>query len=83
MTDTIDLTTEYLEKRAKFKRRAESNLNRCLYNYKQLKRCANRRIYAYDEQQIEKLLTKLRDGVDEVERAFRQGEPAGKVWVEL
>lgn len=83
MTETADLTTEYLEKRAKFKRRAESNLNRCLDNYKQLKRCANRRIYAYDEQQIEKLVAELRRGVDEVERTFRQREPAGKVWVEL
>ena len=42
MSTTTDLTIEYVERRAKFKKRAESNLNRTLHNFKQLERCSNR-----------------------------------------
>jgi hypothetical protein len=81
---TADLTTEYIEKRAKFKKRAESNLNRGLDVFKQLQRCANRKIYAYDEAQVGKILFELRRGLDEVEKAFATDEgETKKAWVEL
>lgn len=80
-----DLTTDYIEKRSKFKRRAEGNLNNKVLNgLKQLGRCANRRIYAYDEQQVEKMFTEIDSAVLELRKRYAEelGETQGK-WVEL
>jgi ribosome biogenesis protein Nip4 len=82
---TADLTTDYIEKRAKFKKRAEANLNKkVLEGLKQLGRCANRKIYAYDEQQVEKLFTQIEAAVIEARKSFAtdSGETK-KTWVEL
>lgn len=85
MTDaTTDLTIDYVERRAKFKRRAESNLNKkVLDGFKQLQRCANRSRYAYDDQQVEKILLEIRQGVTDLERAFTDAGGEGRKWVEL
>jgi len=80
---TKDLTMDYVERRSKFKKRAEGNLNRALNSFKQLQRCANRNIYAYDDKQIETIVAELRRGVDEVERAFTASGGEGRRWVEL
>jgi hypothetical protein len=78
------LTLDYVEKRAKFKKRAEYNLNKkILDGFKQLQRCANRSRYAYDEQQVEKMVLELKQGVADVERAFRDSGGEGSRWVEL
>jgi hypothetical protein len=83
MTES-DLTIDYVEKRAKFKKRAEYNLNKkILDGFKQLQRCANRSRYAYDEQQTEKLMLEIKQGVADVERAFRDSGGEGRRWVEL
>jgi hypothetical protein len=84
VTKETDLTIEYVERRAKFKKRAEYNLNRkVLDGFKQLTRCANRRIYAYDEEQVSRLLLELKQGLGEVERAFHDAGGEGAKWVEL
>jgi hypothetical protein len=85
MTETTDLTTAYIEKRAKFKRRAEANLNRkVLHGLKQLERCANGKIYAYDEQQVERIFSEIDLAVAEAKKAFATdaGESKNR-WVEL
>ena len=81
---TENLTTEYIERRAKFKKRAESNLNKkVLDGFKQLQRCANRNRYAYDEQQVEKVLLEIKQGLADLERTFRDAGGEGHRWVEL
>lgn len=82
---TTDLTTAYIEKRAKFKRRAETNLNnKVLDGLKQLGRCANRRIYAYDEQQVETIISQVELALAEMKRAYaEQAGERGKPWIEL
>lgn len=85
MTSTTDLTAEYVTKRAKFKKRAEANLNKkVLHGLKQLQRCANRRIYAYDEKQVETLVFQIEVALAEVKKAYAtdEGETKGR-WVEL
>jgi hypothetical protein len=81
---TEDLTIDYVERRAKFKKRAESNLNKkVLDGFKQLQRCANRNRYAYDEQQVEKILLEIKQGLADLERTFRDAGGEGRKWVEL
>lgn len=81
---TTGLTMDYIERRAKFKKRAEANLNKkVLDGLKQLQRCANRRIYAYDEQQTEKIMTEIRNAVSDLERTFREQGVEGRPWVEV
>lgn len=85
MTDTVALTTDYIERRAKFKRRAEANLNRkVLDGLKQLGRCANRKIYAYDEAQVETMILKIETALAEMKRAYvtDEGDSRNR-WVEL
>ena len=80
-----DLTTEYLEKRAKFKKRAESNLNKkVLDGLKQLERCANQKIYAYENEAVDRMFTEIESAVLEARRAFATdaGESRRR-WVEL
>jgi ribosome biogenesis protein Nip4 len=85
MDATSDLTTDYIERRAKFKKRAETNLNRkVLDGLKQIGRCSNRKIYAYDEQQVEKLFQAVEAALFDARKKFAEetGETRG-VWVEL
>lgn len=82
---TGDLTMDYIERRAKFKKRAESNLNgKVLEGLKQLGRCANRKIYAYDDEQVEKLFQSIETSLLDARKKFAEqsGETRG-VWVEL
>jgi hypothetical protein len=84
-TQTTDLTTAYIERRAKFKKRAESNLNKkVLDGLRQLGRCANRKIYAYDEQQVETMISQIELALAEMKKAYATdaGETKGR-WVEL
>ena len=86
MDGTADMTIDYVARRAKFKKRAEYNLNKkVLDGLKQLTRCANPRIYAYDQEQVGKLLLEIKQSLADVERAFRDagGEGSGRRWVEL
>ena len=83
-TQSDGLTMDYIERRAKFKKRAEHNLNvKILDGLKQLKRCANRNIYAYDEQQVEKILAEIKNAVSDAERHFREQGVEGRPWVEV
>jgi hypothetical protein len=84
-TSTDDLTVTYIEKRAKFKKRAEANLNKkVLDGLKQLARCANRKIYAYAETQIEKIFAQIDAAIIEARKAFATDEgETRKAWVEL
>lgn len=82
---TTGLTIEYVERREKFKKRAEANLNKkVLDGLKQLSRCANRKIYAYDEQQVERIFTTIETALVEARKAFAtdEGETKSK-WIEL
>lgn len=83
--EVSDLTTDYIERRRKFKKRAETNLNnKVLDGLKQIGRCANRKIYAYDEQQAEKLFQAIDVALMDARKKF--AEDAGetrKAWVEL
>lgn len=85
MTETTDLTAEYITKRAKFKKRAEANLNKkILDGLKQLERCSNRKIYAYEDEAIERMFTEIETAVLAARKAFASdtGE-SKKRWVEL
>jgi hypothetical protein len=85
MTSTADLTAEYLEKRGKFKKRAESNLNKkVLDGLKQLERCANRKIYAYEDEAVERMFTEVEAAVIAARKAYAtdNGETKRR-WVEL
>jgi len=86
MTDpsTSNLQLEYIEKRAKFKKRAEYNLNsKILDGFKQLTRCANRGRYAYDDEQVQKILLEVKQATSDLERAFSDAGGEGRRWVEL
>lgn len=82
--DEGGLTLEYIERRNKFKKRVETNLNnKVLDGLKQLGRCANRNIYAYDEKQVERLFLEIDTAVAEMKRAFTStGGEKGR-WVEI
>lgn len=85
MSATTDLTAEYLTRRAKFKKRAESNLNnKILDGLKQLERCANRKIYAYEDEAVERMFTEIETAVLAARKAFATdtGE-SKKRWIEL
>ncbi len=85
MSTTNDLTVEYLTKRAKFKKRAESNLNKkVLDGLKQLERCSNRRIYAYEDETVERMFTEIEAAMIAARKAFATdaGETKRR-WVEL
>lgn len=85
MNDTTNLTTEYIEKRAKFKKRAESNLNKkVLDGLKQLERCANRKIYAYEDETVDRMFTEIEAAVLAARKAFATDDGESKRrWVEL
>jgi hypothetical protein len=85
MTETTDLTMEYLSKRAKFKKRAESNLNKkVLDGLKQLERCANRKIYAYEDEAVERMFNEIETAVLTARKAFASDAGESKRrWVEL
>ena len=79
-----DLTMDYIERRAAFKKRAESNLNKkVLDGLKQLSRCAQSKIYAHDEQQVEKIMLEIKQAVADLDRTFTEAGGEGRKWVEL
>ena len=79
-----NLTMQYIERRAAFKKRAESNLNKkVLDGLKQLSRCANRRIYAYDDEQVAKIMLEIKQAVADLDRTFAEAGGEGRKWVEL
>jgi hypothetical protein len=79
-----DLVIQHIEARAKFKKRAESALNKkVLDGLIQIGRCSNRAIYAYEDEQVQIMFTKIKNAVADAERKYAESGGEGRPWVEL
>lgn len=78
-----DVVIEHVERVAKFKKTAEGRLNAVIRGLRLLERCANRRTYAYNNEQVEKMFAAIREQLDSCEKAYRAEERARNEWVSL
>jgi hypothetical protein len=74
--ETGGLTIEHVERAAAFNKRVNANVAKIRDASKQLQRCANRKLYAYDEQDVATILAEARNAIDELEAAFRRASEA-------
>lgn len=77
-SDDTPLTVEHVERRSAFAKRVNANIAKFRDGAKQMSRCANRRYYSYDRDDVATILAEMRRCVEEVEVAFRRvdEEPA-------
>ena len=70
-------------KEAAFRRLGRSRFVKCVTRIRSLAFLTNRSAYAYDADQVEVLITSLRNEVDALETAFLAGLRRGKEQVEI
>ena len=70
------LTVDYVERTAAFNKRVNANVAKARDAAKQLSRCANRKLYAYDTDDAETLLAELERCGAEVREAFERAQDA-------
>lgn len=74
--DDQPLTVEHVERRAAFTKRVNANIGKFRDGGKQLARCSQRKLYAYDQDDVATILAEMRRCVEEVEIAFRKANEA-------
>ncbi len=74
MDATVDKTTD---RSLRFKELAEKRTNKALEAIRVIGNLSNRQLYAYDDDQVGKIVQALRDAVDEVESRLQS--PTQKV----
>lgn len=74
--ETGGLTVEHVQRAGAFNKRVNANVAKIRDASKQLQRCANRKLYAYDEQDVATILDEARRAIDELEAAFRRASEA-------